>query len=128
MFYVAYESLSGCPGCFEVSYHECRNIASFTPCELGLPRVRVCFVCVCFPCLYVLYVCVCVFVLFVLAVLCVLLIPSSSSVYIYLYILSIYPERWLYMYGAGILCLYPERWLYMYGAGILCLCPERWGK
>ena len=35
MFYVAYKSLSGCLGWFEVSYHECRNIISFTLCELG---------------------------------------------------------------------------------------------
>ena len=41
---------------------------------------------------------------------CVVRALSFLLTCIYLYILSIYPERWLYMYGAGILCLYPERW------------------
>ena len=49
MFYVAYKSLSGCLGWFEVSYHECRNIISFTPCELGHAGC-VCM-CVCCGCM-----------------------------------------------------------------------------
>jgi len=93
MFYVAYKFLFGCLGWFEVSYHECRNIISFIPCELGHVRcacmfcvrmfsMLVCFVCfVCFVCLVLL------FVLFMLFVLCVLLTPSFSSIYLLIYLL-----------------------------------------
>ena len=83
MFYVAYKFLFGCLGWFEVSYHECRNIISFTPCDLGHARcacvfcVRMFSMLVCFVC----FVCICV-----VCVVCVMC-TSYSFLLLHIYLL-----------------------------------------